>query len=306
MSHHESTSERLIAELGGLYRLCRDYQAALAGLEHDEQQARQQLAASEQVIGEWRERNRLRLPAMVESLGSVRVARPSAVVIGDRSRNSALAWLVELGERAQEWILSDEKYRDKLDGTTRWLVDELGIDRERLWAEVGAELSDSNSDLSRAIEAAIRRPAAHILATAGFRDRRHDGLLRRLQTVLEVKLLEHPQIDLLQGMQDRGCDLIVAWPARAKYGVQLKNDDDVKDKQFFIRTKAQITESRTHGLERLYIVLAADITGQSNREKVRQMQSEISALKDPYVVAISPECSWNLLFPAEPAENTIP
>ena len=255
-------------------------------------------------------RNRPTLPEMVESLRSMHLTRPSAVVIGNRSHKSALGWLVELGERARDRILSDEKYRDKLDRTTRWLIDDLGIDRERLWAEVGVELahtvSNSNSDLSLAIETAMRLPAADIPATAGFRDQRHDDLLRRLRTVLEATLPERPHISLLQGMQDRGCDLIVDWSGRAKYGVQLKNNDDVKEKEFFRTTKAQITESRTHGLERLYIVLAADITGKSNLEKVRKMESDISTLNDPYVAAISPERSWSLLLPSEPAENTIP
>jgi hypothetical protein len=157
-------------------------------------------------------------------------------------------------------------------------------------------LSDSNSDLRRAMEAAIRQPPADISATAGFRHQRHDDLLRRLRTVLEATVPEHPRIDMLQGMHDHGCDLIVDWSAQAKYGIQLKNDDDVKERQFFTKTKAQITASHTHGVERLYIVLAGDISNKSNLEKVRQLESEISALNDPYVVPISPERSWNLLF----------
>jgi hypothetical protein len=77
---------------------------------------------------------------MLASLRNLLVSRTSAVVIGDRSRKSAVAWLVELGEHARDWILNGEHYVDKLDAVARWLTDELNIDRERLDAEVSVEL----------------------------------------------------------------------------------------------------------------------------------------------------------------------
>jgi hypothetical protein len=47
-------------------------------------------------------------------------------------------------------------------------------------------------------------------------------------------------------------------------------------------------------------VLAADITGDSNLQKVRAMEARISSMNDPYVAAVPPERAWNLLFPAHP------
>jgi hypothetical protein len=140
-------------------------------------------------------------------------------------------------------------------------------------------------------------PAAAVALTAGFRDERHDPLVTRLQAILEAKLLERPRLSILQSLQDRGCDLLIEWPLRAKYGVQLKSNGDVEEKGFANKTLAQIQDSRQHGLERLFVVLAADITDTSNAQIVRGMVSRISSMKDPYVVAVPPERAWTLLFP---------
>ena len=141
-------AELLDAQLGALRRLLDDYRAALDGLDHGTRRD-QQLAACEQVIGEWRERNRRVLPEMVEHLRRVRVPRVSAVVIGDRSYKSAVAWLVKLGEHACRWILCNDRYLDQLDAVARWLADELRVDRERLFAEVEIELEQVQTINSR-------------------------------------------------------------------------------------------------------------------------------------------------------------
>jgi hypothetical protein len=139
--------------------------------------------------------------------------------------------------------------------------------------------------------------AADVALTAGFRDERHDPLVTRLEVILETRLLERPRLSILQSLQDRGCDLLVEWPLRAKYGVQLKSNGDVEEEGFANKTLAQIQDSRQHGLERLFVVLAADITNASNAQKVRGILSRISSMNDPYVVTVPPERAWTLLFP---------
>jgi hypothetical protein len=96
---------------------------------------------------------------------------------------------------------------------------------------------------------------------------------------------------------DRGCDLLIEWPQHAKYGLQLKSNGDVEEADFANKTLAQIQDSRQHGLRRLYLVLAADITSSSNSQKVRGLVSRISSMNDPYVVVVPPEQAWTLLCP---------
>src|SRR4029077_10826342 len=149
----------------------------------------------------------------------------------------------------------------------------------------------------RVLEHVLWPQAADVALTAGFGDERHDPLVTRLQAILEARLLERPRLAILQSLQDRGCDLLIEWPLRAKYGVQLKSNGDVEEKGFANKTLAQIQDSRQHGLERLFVVLAADITDTSKAQKVRGIVSRISSMSDPYVVTVPPERAWTLLIP---------
>ncbi|MEK6263010.1 MAG: hypothetical protein AABP62_30895 [Planctomycetota bacterium] len=167
------------------------------------------------------------------------------------------------------------------------------IDRSRVAAvKVGDELG---TPLDQIMWAAAVDPSL----TKGFQQKLHDGLVERLQEFLEARLPENPRLAILQSLQDRGCDLLIEWPQRAKYGVQLKNNGDVEKLDFSVKTLAQIQDSKQHGLVRLYLVIAADITGVSNSQKVRGMISRISAMNDPYVVVIPPERAWSLLSPEQ-------
>jgi hypothetical protein len=149
----------------------------------------------------------------------------------------------------------------------------------------------------RVLERVLWPQATDVARTAGFRDERHDPLVTRLQAILEARLLERPMLSILQSLCDRGCDLLIEWPRRAKYGVQLKSNGDVKKNGSEEKTLAQIQDSRQHGLKRLFVVLAADITYASNAQKVRGFVSRISSMKDPYVVTVPPERTWTLFVP---------
>jgi hypothetical protein len=146
--------------------------------------------------------------------------------------------------------------------------------------------------------------AAGVERTGDFREQRHDPLVTRLQGILDERLLERPRMSILQSLQDRGVDLLIEWPQRGKYGVQLKSNGDVEKESFAPHTLMQIQDSRQHGLEKLYVIIAADIrevrTGRkldnSNSQKVRGLVSRISAMNDPYVVVVPPEQAWTLLL----------
>jgi hypothetical protein len=146
--------------------------------------------------------------------------------------------------------------------------------------------------------------AADVARTEDFRQQRHDPLITRLQERLEDRLLERPRMSILQSLQDHGVDLLIEWPHRGKYGVQLKSHGDVEEKEFASHTLMQIQDSRQHGLERLYVVIAADIRevrqgnklDNANSQKVRGLISRISSMNDPYVVVLPPERAWTLLL----------
>jgi hypothetical protein len=158
----------------------------------------------------------------------------------------------------------------------------------------------------RVLQNVLWSAAADVARTEDFREQRHDPLITRLQEILEDRLLERPRVSILQSLQDRGVDLLIEWPHRAKYGVQLKSHGDVEGKDFAPHTLMQIQDSRQHGLERLYVVIAADIRevrkgkilDNANSQKVRGLISRVSAMNDPYVVVVPPERAWTLLFGA--------
>jgi hypothetical protein len=146
------------------------------------------------------------------------------------------------------------------------------------------------------LESIFWPPAAAIALTAGFRQERHDPMLARLEKMLESRLFERPRLSILQSLQDRGCDLLIEWRLRVRYGVQLKSNHDVEENGFATKTLAQVQDSRQHALERLFLVLAADITTNSNLQTVRAMVNRISSMNDPYVVVVPPERAWTLLL----------
>jgi hypothetical protein len=156
----------------------------------------------------------------------------------------------------------------------------------------------------RVLQNVLWPAAADVSRTEAFRAHRHDPLITRLQEILEAMLLERPRMSILQSLQDRGVDLLIEWPQRGKYGVQLKSHGDVEDKEFASHTLMQIQDSRQHGLERLYVVIAADIRevrkgnklDNASSQKVRGLISRVSAMNDPYVVVVPPERAWTLLL----------
>ena len=140
------------------------------------------------------------------------------------------------------------------------------------------------------------KPAADPALTRGFGGFSHDHLLRLLREKADNNLVGKPRIVLVQSLQDAGCDLVIEWGDGSKYGIQLKSHGDIGEKDFAPKTVAQIQDSRRHGLRKLYVLLAGDLTDHSQVEKLRGFEARVSQQNDNYVVTISPERLWTLLF----------
>jgi hypothetical protein len=78
----------------------------------------------------------------------------------------------------------------------------------------------------------------------------------------------------------------------------LKSHWDISQNNFAEKTLVQIQDSRAHGLKRLYVLLAGDLTDLSHAQKLRGFESRINKMKDPYIGTVAPERLWTLLFGA--------
>jgi hypothetical protein len=136
------------------------------------------------------------------------------------------------------------------------------------------------------------RPAS----TRGFRARGHDSLLAMLRGKADERLPGKPKGVLFQSLQDSGCDLLIEWGGGAKYGVQLKSHFDISQDQFQSTTIIHIHDSRAHGLKRLYVLFAGDLTDRSYVQKLRGFESRVNKMDDSYIETVSPEPLWTLLF----------
>jgi hypothetical protein len=257
-----------------------------------------------------------RLPDGKWFLHTVNVATLAEPTFSGIPEEKAIGWLIQC-RRAEESCLTDPRSPQRIAPNCVVPREEslqYGSMQHSCPPPVGRPVVVQLPRVSRTWDAIVQRQAqylepgkvlghvlwpqaADVALTARFRDERHDPLVTRLQAILEAKLLEQPRLSILQSLQDHGCDLLVEWPLRAKYGVQLNSNGDIEEDGFANKTLAQIQDSRQHGLERLFVVLAADITDASNIQKVRGMVSRISSMNDPYVIAVPPERAWTLLFP---------
>jgi hypothetical protein len=270
--------------------------------------------------GGWHERGVFeylyRLPDGRWYLHTVNVATLAEPTFTEIPEEEAVRWLIR-SRRAEEASSTEERSQVRI--APGWVVPreeafQYGSMQYSCPPPVGQHVAVQLPRISRAWDAIARRQsqylepgrvlkvimwpaAADVALTARLRGERHDPLVTRLQGILEARLLERPHLSILQSLQDRGCDLLIEWPLRTKYGVQLKSNGDVEEEGFANKTLAQIQDSRQHGLEGLFVVLTADITENSNAQKVRCLLSRISSMNDPYVVALPPERALTLLYP---------
>jgi hypothetical protein len=167
-----------------------------------------------------------------------------------------------------------------------------------LYGEIFAEdeLIAASVDHEAALRAFLWRPASSGSLTRGFKGQAHDAMLYRLRSLADGRLPGPPRVTVFQSLQDAGCDLLIDWGRGAKYGIQMKSHGDIGEPDFSVKTLSQIADSKQHGLRRLYLLFAGDVTDRSQSQKVRGFEARVSRMKDHYVVTVSPERVWTLLF----------
>jgi hypothetical protein len=97
----------------------------------------------------------------------------------------------------------------------------------------------------------------------------HETILKWLLSWVEAK--DKPLFgDVTHGLQEGGIDILiqVCTGTKPKFGIQVKNDNDLKEKDFTQKIKAQITDTKKHKLQGLIIVLAADMNDKSVEGRV--------------------------------------
>ena len=124
----------------------------------------------------------------------------------------------------------------------------------------------------------------------------HETILKWLLTWVEAKDRELFG-DVTHGLQEGGIDILiqVCSGEKPKFGIQVKNDNDLKEKDFTQKMKAQITDTRKHRLQGLIIVLAADMNDKSVEGRVNGIISEVSQMDDPSLTVISPQRALTII-----------
>lgn len=136
-------------------------------------------------------------------------------------------------------------------------------------------------------------PAVPVEQTSKFKGVAHDKILYAYKNWIEyLKLLirEPISVEIIQGQQDEGVDLIVTYlVSNMKIGLQVKSNNEIVNDDFRSKIMSQITYSRKHGLSKLLIAPCADLKRRSQDFKVRNLMSQMSQLGDDYVIILQPQ-----------------
>lgn len=107
----------------------------------------------------------------------------------------------------------------------------------------------------------------------------------------QIKLLfgDVVWVQQTQSLRDDGVDVIADFiNSQIHVGFQIKSHYDINRNDFTIKVKSQITDSRKHGLDKLFLVLAGDSIDKSQCEKMNGLASELHET-DNYVIVIPAE-----------------
>jgi len=138
-------------------------------------------------------------------------------------------------------------------------------------------------------------PSSEKEKTTVFRGMTHEELLRGFLEKIEKKFSG----TVTHGLREAGVDLLLEVPdSEAKFGVQIKSNNDIKEKDFSRKTKAQIADSKKHAVKGLVIILCGDLTDVPVRQKVRSMISEVNLMKGDLLKAVPPEKAVSILNPS--------
>lgn len=128
--------------------------------------------------------------------------------------------------------------------------------------------------------------------TAIFKDMKHSELLTLLLKWIENKNGSTKMFaNIIHGLTEEGVDIIVETCEECpeRFGMQLKNNEDVKQKDFSTKIKAQMIDSKKHKIVGLLVMFAADATDVTVRDRIRSLMSDLSQMNDTFVKAFPPE-----------------
>jgi len=123
----------------------------------------------------------------------------------------------------------------------------------------------------------------------------HNAICKAIEYWLDQTKLVFGQAAYIiqnQSLRDSGVDLLIDIPLSGfRFGVQIKSHNDIEETNFAKNVKAQVTDSRSHSLNKLIIAFAGDLTHKKQIEKVRGLISELHqiAKEDNYIFMIPPE-----------------
>jgi hypothetical protein len=95
---------------------------------------------------------------------------------------------------------------------------------------------------------------------------------------------------ITHGRNECGVDIIVETVLpRFKFGLQIKSNQDLLEKNFTKDTKAQITDSRKYNFRGVIVILCGNLRNSEVRSKSRNLVSELNRLTDDYVKVVPSE-----------------
>jgi hypothetical protein len=143
----------------------------------------------------------------------------------------------------------------------------------------------------------LARKRATRTATRAFQRLKHDrdlcpAFLDSIATILDVYKSHSTRAYDIQGMQDRGVDILIRFEEGRDIGVQVKSFAEFEkwaagnDKQFIQRLKSQYADAmQTRKVDAYYIVLCTDAT--KHEKQVRSIGAQFAAFSS--VTIISPQ-----------------
>lgn len=132
-----------------------------------------------------------------------------------------------------------------------------------------------------------------------FKDKNHEGLIGLFIKFLGDNQVHigHPKITPSQALNDHGVDIILEFPDTTKIGIQIKSPIDVASKDFAPKVKAQMSESKYHGVEKWYLFICSPISGVAFNftDKIGHLINELSGYKTSYHAVYTPQQTCNIL-----------
>lgn len=133
-----------------------------------------------------------------------------------------------------------------------------------------------------------RSPASK---TEEFKGRKHNDDLvpsfnNKINDIITLFERYHKLSYDTQGIRDNGVDVLLRYQSGEadKYiGFQIKSYDDLEEKNWLTKLKAQITDAKNHyNLTDYYIIFCTN--AELHRQKMRDASADISRIKDSYVI----------------------